>query len=281
MKKELFRMLFIVLFLCSVFSTSGAYCQEKQPLSFGIVPQQSAAKLARTWGPVLLYLSQKTGMQLLFNTATDIPTFEKRLASGEYDIAYMNPYHYTVFHESPGYIAFAKEKDKRIQGIVVVRKDSPIKSITELKGKTLAFPAPAAFAASVLPRAYFHKNGINIIPQFVSSHDSVYLTVAQEIYPAGGGIVRTYDNIDARVRDQLRILWYTDKYTPHAIAAHPRISTETISKLQEAMISMGKNPKGLILLQAINFSGIEKAVDTDWNDVRALDIHQLDNLIDQ
>lgn len=63
------------------------------------------------------YLSGKTGYRVQFETAKDIPTFERQLGAGAYDMAYMNPYHYTVSHDSPGYIAFAKERDRQLQRI--------------------------------------------------------------------------------------------------------------------------------------------------------------------
>ncbi len=136
-------------------------------LSFGIVPQQSAATLARLWSPVLKYLTRATGDPLQLETAPDIPVFEQRLAAGEYDLAYMNPYHYTVFHRVPGYQAFAKEKDRRIQGILVVLKDSHYQRPEDLDGQTLVFPAPAAFAASVLPRAALRALGITELDELV------------------------------------------------------------------------------------------------------------------
>ena len=71
-------------------------------LSFGVVPQQSATRLAELWTPICEFLGRKTGNHYVFKTAKDIPTFEDRLASGDYDIAYMNPYHYTVFSKVPG-----------------------------------------------------------------------------------------------------------------------------------------------------------------------------------
>jgi len=52
------------------------------PLVFGIVPQQSAKKLAATWSSMLAELSKRTGFQVIFSTAKDIPTFERRLAEG-------------------------------------------------------------------------------------------------------------------------------------------------------------------------------------------------------
>ena len=137
------RLLLVFLFMGFALSARA-----QAELSFGIVPQQSATRLAQLWLPLLKQLEQDSGVRLRFRTAPDIPTFEKRLHEGEYDIAYMNPYHYTVFSRSPGYRAIIREKNKKIQGIMVVRADSTIQTIDELNTAKLAFPAPAAFAAS-------------------------------------------------------------------------------------------------------------------------------------
>jgi phosphonate transport system substrate-binding protein len=250
-------------------------------LSFGIVPQQSASKLARLWAPILLYLDQRTNLKLRFRTASNIPEFERRLAAGKYDIAYMNPYHYTVFHQDPGYVAFAKEKDKQIRGIIVVAEDSHYQQLEDLDGLTLAFPSPAAFAASLLTRAYLRREGVSFTPKYVSSHDSVYRTVAKRIYGAGGGITRTFNNVDPAVRSQLRILWTSQGYTPHAIASHPRVPSDTVMTLQRAMVAMDQDKAGQDLLHTINFNGIEPASDSDWDDVRGLQIQALENLVSQ
>jgi len=274
----------LVLLLMPFASTVTATETSVNPTSdvtiiFGIVPQQAASKLARKWGPLLARLSAKTGYTFKFSTAKDIPAFEKRLAAGEYDMAYMNPYHYTVFHRSPGYIALAKEKDKRIKGIIVVRKDASIKTLEELQGKTLSFPAPAAFAASVLPRATLKNRAISITPKYVSSHDSVYRTVAKGLYTAGGGVIRTLRNMAPEIRVQLKILWTTKAYTPHAIAAHPRLGKNVRLKVQKAMLELETNPQDKRLLSSLNFKGIEAAHNSEWDDVRALGIDLLGTLI--
>jgi phosphonate transport system substrate-binding protein len=226
--------------------------------------------------PILRYLTDKTALNLRFKTAPNIPAFEQRLARGEYDFAYMNPYHYTVFHASPGYVAFAREADKRLQGILVVRKDSPVARLEELAGATLAFPAPAAFAASVLPRAYLNSQGIEFTAKYVASHDSVYRSVAKGLYPAGGGVMRTLSNMDPAISKQLRILWTTQGYTPHAFAAHPELPIGIVDRLQQAMLDMHQDPAGRQLLENIKISGFSFAHDREWDDVRALRIHSLD-----
>ena len=246
-----------------------------QSLSFSVVPQQSASKLARLWSPILKYLSEKSGVELQFTTAKNIPTFEKRLAKGEYDFAYMNPYHYTVFSQNPGYLAFARQKDKQIKGIIVVRKDSELSAINQLADQSMAFPSPAAFAATLLPQANLNLQDIPFTPKYVSSHDSVYLNVARGLFPAGGGIVRTFNNTDPKVREQLRILWTTRPYTPHAFAAHPRIRQGEVERVKQALIEMGNDPVGKQLLETIKFKGVQTAGDADWDDVRALNISVL------
>ena len=243
--------------------------------TFGIVPQQSAKKLARVWTPILQHLSQETGMDIKFSTAKDIPTFEKRLAAGEYDFAYMNPYHFTVFNEQPGYKAMAHQSDKRIKGIVVVRKDSSTQDLNALDGKRIAFPSPAAFAATILPSANMAKMGIDIDAKYVSSHDSVYMAVSRGLLPAGGGIVRTFNKTDPAIKDTLKILWTSNGYTPHAFASHPDISTAEREALAEALVSMADTEHGRVLLESLGFKDIQHAEDSTWDDVRDLNIKKL------
>ncbi|EXJ13789.1 phosphate/phosphite/phosphonate ABC transporter substrate-binding protein [Imhoffiella purpurea] len=271
----------IRLVLAAILCATAGLGVSAEPLTFGIVPQQSAKTLAQRWTPITTYLSKKTGERIRFATAPDIPTFEQRVLAGEYDIAYMNPYHYTVFHRRPGYEAIAKEADKKIRGILVVREDSDLETLADLAGLKLAFPSPAAFAASVLPMAEIKQRGISFEPSYVSSHDSVYMGVARGFFAAGGGIMRTFDNTDPSVRSQLRILWTTRGYTPHAIATHPRVGPTVAKALQRGLLEMNRDPRGRALLEGISFKGIEAAQDSDWDDVRALDIDLLDALLER
>lgn len=243
-----------------------------EEISVGIVPQQAATALAKVWVPLLAEVSQRSGVRLVFKTAQDIPTFEERLKKGEYAVAYMNPYHYTVFSKQPGYRAFAREKGRKLVGIIVVRKDAPFGKLDELTDKIVAFPAPAAFAASILPRGEFSRQNIAIDALFVKSHDSVYRGVAQGNFAAGGGIKRTLEAMDPAISSQLRVLTTTPAYVPHAFAAHPRLSAETADKIAAAMRSLDQDEVGRQLLERLSFKGIESADDKDWDEIRQLRI---------
>ena len=263
-------------------ASAGANSSPAQTYSFGIVPQQSAKKLAQLWTPVLQYINEKSGIKLQFKTAKNIPEFEKRLAAGDYDFSYMNPYHFTVFNRSPGYQAVAVRKEQPIRGIVVVRADSPIRSLGELSNTTLAFPYTAAFAASVLQRARLTQEKIPFTPKYVSSHDSVYLGVAKGLFPAGGGVKRTFNNTNPDIKKEIKVLWTTEAYTPHAIAAHPKISNDIQQTLQQTLIDMYSDPKGKALLKSLKIKkGLIAADNSDWDDVRGLGVELLDQLINQ
>ena len=266
-----------VVFLACIASPLDTIAQDEvRPFTFGVVPQQAAAKLARLWTPLLDAVSEASGVPLQFRTAPNIPEFERRVGSGDYDVAYMNPYHYTVFSESAGYSALAKQVGKRIRGIVVVAKSSPIENLEALSGAVLAFPAPAAFAASVLPQAELGARNIEFSARYVSSHDSVYRSVAKGLFPAGGGIQRTLANVDEVTRSKLRVVWTTAGFTPHAIATHPRIDTSQREAVLGALLALSESQEGRVLLKSIRFKGFESARDSDWDDVRALRLAPLD-----
>ncbi|WP_107851553.1 phosphate/phosphite/phosphonate ABC transporter substrate-binding protein [Oceanimonas marisflavi] len=269
--KNIKKILLIILLALPWLASANTH----QPVySFGIVPQQTPSQLLHAWAPVLRYLEQETGARFVFRTAPDIPTFEQRTAAGEYDFAYMNPYHFTVFNQGEqGYQAVARARDSTLQGIVVVRKDSPIQQLNELDGATLAFPAPAAFAASILPQAHFRAQHIAFTPRYVSSHDSVYQAVAAGLFPAGGGVERTFMATDASVREQLRILWTTPGHTPHAIAAREGLNAALVQQVQRALVTLEQNADAATALDRLKIKGFTAAQNADWNDVRALNIN--------
>ena len=241
-------------------------------LSVGVVPQQAASTLAKKWMPLLSHVVEKANVRLVFKTASDIPTFEKRCAAGDYDIAYMNPYHYTVYHDQPGYEAIAKRSGSKIKGIIVKKRGSDLQTLMDLDGKKLAFPAPRAFAATLLTTAGLRAAGVEFESKYVSSHDSVYMNVAQGIFDAGGGIVRTFKSVSPDVRDQLEILWETPGYTPHAFAIHPRVDAKMRAAVTQALIEIGNYEAGRALLDPLKIKMLEAASDQDWDDVRSLHI---------
>jgi len=251
----------------------GAANAENAPqpdLIMGVVPQRSASVLAVEWAPFMEYLSAQTGRKIRFESAPDIPTFDRRTSAGEFDLVYMSPMFYTVVHESVGYQVFAKEKDMLLKALIVVQKNSPYQKLEDLSGQWVDFPGPIAFAATLLPLAEFKKIGVRVFPAFAGSHEGVYNDVARGLYIAGGGVEKTLGQVDSNVRDQLRILWTSDTYTPHPFAAHPRVDRETVAKIQKAMLEMAQDARGKSMLRDLRFKGFVEASDSEYEKIKAL-----------
>lgn len=236
--------------------------------TFGIVPQQSASRLAAMWGPFLNELSLRTNVKFQFQTTKDIPTFEACLASGAYDFAYMNPMHYAIFSQDASYRAIARQSDKMLKGLIVARTDSNFQAIADLEAEVIAFPSPGAFGASILTRSELKSKGVSYEPVYVSSHDSVYRAVASGLMAAGGGVTRTFNAIDPEIREQLSIIYETGGFTPHAIAISNKEGQLIEDLVQHALLGIAaENPD---LIDGIGMRGFEIAQDSDWDDVRML-----------
>ena len=219
--------------------------------SFGVVPQFEARELASIWVPILAELSKRTGLNLTMKGSPRIPEFEVAFEAGEFDFAYMNPYHALVAARKQGYIPLVRDA-KPLYGVITVRKDSPYKDVRQLAGKKVSFPAPNAFGASLLIRAdldeIFHTK---VVALYAQTHTSAYLNTALGISEASGGIKATFEQQAPDIRDSLRILYETRKVPSHPILAHPRVPIAHRALVKNAILDMANTPEGAALLAKI------------------------------
>jgi len=258
------------LYLCCIYLLASSTVLADESYNFAIVPQQVTSKLIKNWQPLLHYLSIKTGVKLNFATGSNIPAFERNLENEVYDFAYMNPYHYVKYNQLSHYNAFAKEANKKIKGIIVTKKNNSINNL--LSFEKIAFPSPNAFAATLITQAELTKKNIKVMPIYVGSHDSVYYHVIHGDYPAGGGVHRTLNALQPEIRKQLKIIYTTNGYTPHAFTAHSRIPKIIVEKVKVALEQLSFSNEGRLLLNKLNFKKLQSAHDSDWNDARRLNL---------
>ena len=238
--------------------------------TFGVTPQFEQRKLYAIWKPIIDDLEKRTGLTFKLVTTLKIPDFEKEFLKGGFDFAYPNPYYLLKTIGTEGYIPLVSNK-KPLRGILVVHKDSPIMNVLQLNGKTIAFPAPNALAASLLMRADLERlHHVTVRPLYVKTHSSVYLHVAKGLTDAGGGVEKTLQEQDQAVRDSLRIIYKTRDMQSHPVVAHPRVPKEVREKVRRAFLAMDRTPEGRELLskvpvqELISVSLADYEVMLDW-----------------
>ena len=235
----LFAGLFLILTVEPVFAQSS----EDAPctLRFGVVPQFEQRRLTAVWKPLANAISLKTTCKVKLHGSNSIPEFEEEFKAGLFDIAYMNPYHAVMAHDAQGYEPIVRSDESRLKGILVVRKDDPIQSITDLHGKEVAFPSPNALGASLLMRTELAElHGVRVVPKYVSTHSSTYIHVVKNLVAAGGGVARTLREQPDGIKDALRILYTTSEVFAHPIVVHPRLAPELRESIQTTLLELAE-----------------------------------------
>lgn len=208
--------------------------------NFGVVPQLSPIVTAERWQPLLNEISRQTGSTLRFATATSVTKFEERVLAGEYDYVYLNSLLFQQTLKSQSYRALVRD-DAPLQGIIVVRNDGP-KSLDELIGKTLAFPSPRAFGATLLTRADLQRLSIRHDVGYLGTHESVYQSVVQGRHIAGGGVRRSFDLLPEAQRRDLRILHTTAPVPSHVFAVHARVPSQETERVRQTLLHLHEDP---------------------------------------
>lgn len=252
MKRSLLQFVVSAFFTLFSLSAMPAHLNLQKSYTIGVVPQFEQRKLFKIWQPILNELEARTGFSLHLIGSPKIPVFEQKFMAGEYDFAYMNPYHMLKAYVTQGYTPLVKDGSRRLKGVLVVQKDSPIQSLSELEGKILAFPSPNALGASLLMRAELSTlHGISFFPRYVQTHSSVYLNVALGQAVAGGGVLSTLRSQPQNVQDKLRILYETRSVAPHPLTAHARVPEADRLIMKKAWLELAATDTGRMLMGKI------------------------------
>lgn len=253
---------------CSLFSIN-IQAEQQRIYTIGVVPQFEIRHIRKIWSPILNEIKKNTGIKLKLVGSPTISDFGRELKAGTFDFAYMNPYHLLVSEKSQGYIPLIRDVGRNLYGIIVVKRDSEIKSVQDLNGKKIAFPSPNALGASLLIRANLkNKFNIDFKPVYVKTHSSVYLNVLVKQVDAGGGVQKTLNQQKDNIKGALRILHQTPKVNPHPLAAHPRVSVEVREKIKNTLLQLGQNAIGQALLSKIPMKKIGPATVNDYSPLK-------------
>lgn len=219
---------------------------------FARAPQLSPTITSKLWTPFIEALSRSTNKKITLKIYHTRKEFESDLHKGNVDFYFGNPGYGVVGHLRHGYVPLIRSNKKKLEGIIVVKKNSGIKNIRQLNNQTISFPDRTAFAASLFLRANIDSQfNIAYKASYSGSHDNTYRTVLIGKTAAGGGVARTLQQEDQQLREQLEIIYTTPGIQPHPIMAHPKVPKEIREAIQTTILDLDKNEDGKKLLKKI------------------------------
>ena len=223
--------------------TAGQFAhsaEKNSTLRLLVVPQFPATEIHATWSKLLDGLKKDGLPEIELVFAKDITEFESQFKAGQAELIYCNPYHMVMAKKAQGYTPLIRDS-KPLTGILVATTGSAhdgIKELSELNGKTLLFPSPNAFGASLYMRALLKREkGLNFVTRYVKTHPNVIRGVVRNEGQAGGMISATLLAEDPALREKVKVIYETPPTAPHPIAAHPRVDAVMREAISQALLN--------------------------------------------
>jgi phosphate/phosphite/phosphonate ABC transporter binding protein len=164
---------FLIAFLfCFILLSVGAQGECKLPeegrhkkeIVIGLVPEQNIFRQIERYTPLAEYLSRKTGLKIKLKVMTSYGEIVDNFVSSEMDGAFGGSLTYALAHNKIGLEVLARPEGldgkTTCNGLIFVRQDSGISSITDMKGKRFVFVHKASTTGYLFPLVYFKQKGL-------------------------------------------------------------------------------------------------------------------------
>jgi phosphonate transport system substrate-binding protein len=243
---------------------------------FGVHPLHNPQLLFEVFSPLMEYLSNNIdGVNFKFEASRNYASYNKKLQAHKFDFSLPNPYQ-TINAIDTGYTVFAKMgDDENFRGIILVRKDGSINTISDLKGKSISYPAPSALAGTMLPQYFLQKNGIKVSTeldnQYVGSQESSIMSVFLGQTSAAATWPPPYNALikeRPEIGEQLLIKWQTEALLNNAVVALPTVPEELVNKVRVLLLHLHETEEGKIILARMELSRFEAANNDTYQLIR-------------
>ena len=239
----------------------------------GSVAMDTPAEMVKRFKPLADYLSQKTGLAVSFKPSADMANAISDLGNNVVQISYLTPVAYIdakkKYNVKP-LVETLTLGESAFRLVIVVRDDSPLKTMSDLKGKTFAFGDEKA----LLQRAAVIDGGIKLEEfskyAFLDHYDVIANAVLNKQYDAG--ILKESVYVDFRSKG-LRVIHSSPDLPPYLFAVSSKTPRATAEKLRKAFVTLkADSPKHNAILKALDkgYTGFTDASDKDYDVVRRL-----------
>ncbi|NOX25447.1 MAG: phosphate/phosphite/phosphonate ABC transporter substrate-binding protein [Deltaproteobacteria bacterium] len=185
-----------VIIFTTLFFTLSLALSAQAVIKIGVLAKRGAPKAMQKWGPTAAYLSQKLGDKVVI-IPLKFTAIEPMVKNARIDFLLANSAFYVGMEKKYQAKAVATLINSRqgkalktFGGVIIVTKNSPINSLSDIKGKKFMLVKFSSFGGSQMAWRLFVDNGINPRTDFASliegkKHDNVVLAVEHGVVDAG------------------------------------------------------------------------------------------------
>lgn len=246
-----------VLLVPAAHAQSGA---KKPQLVFAVSEGTSGgidAETARAkYQPLADVLGRAINADVKVAFVREFSALEKGMKDDQYDLVIARPSDYPargLRDYRYNFVATAKPDG---QCILIVHKDSPIKKVADLKGKTFIFPEKKAYMTRFC-RAELRDQGIlidNEAVSYVREQGAIPFSIENRISDVGG--IASYSGAYAQwIKGEHRVLHQSKAQPYMPLVASPRVTAEQVGKMQQALNELAGSAAGGQILKRVGITG--------------------------
>jgi phosphonate transport system substrate-binding protein len=259
-----------------------------EKLLIGLIPEQNLFRQMERYEPLGEYLFRKTGAKITFKVLPRYGNIIDSFKSSGLDGAFFGSFTYTLAHAKVGVEVLVRpvalDNTSTYFGMIFVRKDSRIRTASDMKGKRFAFVDKATTAGYLLPLEYFHENGISNYRgylkevYFTGTHEDAIRDVLNRKADIGAAKNTEFQRLakaDPRVMKELLVLKRSPDVPENGLALRKDIEVSVRNLLKESLLVMHLDPDGKKVLERFGAMKFIETTNRDYDVVRkyAEDIH--------
>ncbi|MPT12322.1 putative selenate ABC transporter substrate-binding protein [Comamonas sp.] len=260
---------------------SAAHADTPAVLRVSAIPDEAPTELQRKFKPLGEYLSQATGMKVVFTPVSDYAAVVESLATRKLDLAWLGGFTYVQakIRTNGTAIPIVQRAEDAVFTSKFITADPAIKTLADLKGKTFAFGAPSSTSGSLMPRFFLQQDGLNPEKDFKTvaysgAHDATVAFVAAGKAEAGVLNTSVWDKlVESKKVDtsKVRVFATTPTYFDYNWTVRGDLDPAIVKKLTAAFLALDPSKpehKAIMDLQRAskfiatdskNYDGIEAA----------------------
>jgi phosphonate transport system substrate-binding protein len=256
-----------------------------EALIFAYTPVEDPAVYKSVWAGFIDHLSKTTGKKVIFFSVQSNAAQLEAMRSGRLHVAGFNTGSNPIAVSCAGFVPFAMmASDDGSFGYemeIIVPVDSPIKSPSDIKGRTLTFTSPTSNSGNKAPSALLKSEfglvkDVDFKTSFSGKHDNSVLGIANkdyEVAPVANSVMRRMVDRKAVDPAKIRTIYKSQTFPTTGFGHSHNLDPSLSAKVRQAFFTF--KWEGSALKKEFEKSGEGKFISIvhkfDWDVIRKID----------
>lgn len=279
-------------FLCVLVALTAGACTEAPPpaspkyaatpavevvtYTLAVHPLHNPSKLFTAYQPLIDRLNAEVGGgRFVLEASRDYADYARKFRAREPEILLPNPWQtLEAMKQGFGVIAMAGEPGD-FKGLFVVRRDSGIAYPADIKEGRVAYPAPTALAACIMPQWFLHQQGVDVMHdldnRYVGSQESAILSAYLDKTSVGVTWPppwRSFQKEHPAEAAQLKVLWETPPLINNSLMVRNDLPAALRDQVRSVVLNLSASETGRRILAGMETARFLPATDADYEVVR-------------